>query len=118
MIKKVTEYIEDHSMIDKGDKIILALSGGPDSICLLHMLQDLKDLHGIQLHAAHINHCLRGEESDGDEEYVKRICSELQIPLHIKRVDIHKYSLDKGLSCETAIGVQKQQRKGYGDQEY
>jgi tRNA(Ile)-lysidine synthase len=102
LIKKVTEYIEEHSMLQYGDKILVALSGGPDSICLLHMLEQLKETYNIQLYAAHVNHCLRGDESEGDEKYVKSFCDKVGIPLYIKRVDINKYAKEKNLSSETA----------------
>jgi tRNA(Ile)-lysidine synthase len=101
-MKKVTKYINDYSMIKNGDSIIVAVSGGPDSICLLHMLNSMKTLYNIKLYAAHVNHCLRGEESDADEAYVENFCANLDIPLYIKRVDLDEYAKKRGLSCETA----------------
>jgi tRNA(Ile)-lysidine synthase len=91
-----------HQMLQKGDKIIVAVSGGPDSICLLHLLGSIKDEFALELHAAHVNHCLRGEESEGDEAYVREFCKDIGIPLHSKKVDINEYAKIKKLSSETA----------------
>lgn len=102
MIERVINYIEDNSMLQKGDKVIVAVSGGPDSVCLLHLLNELKSIFNIELYAAHVNHCLRGSESDEDEKYVKRFCDSLGIAVHCKRIDIEKYAKEKNISCETA----------------
>ncbi len=100
--EKVMSYIEKNLMFDKGDKVVVAVSGGPDSTCLLYILNELKEELGITLIGAHINHCLRGEESDKDEEYAKKTCEKLNIDFYSKRVDIHKVSEEKNLSCEMA----------------
>lgn len=102
MIDKVMSYIRDNKMFNKGDKVIVGVSGGPDSICLIHILYALKDKLGINLVAAHVNHCLRGEEADKDEEYVKEFCKNTGIECFVKRVDVHKVSIDKGISSEMA----------------
>ena len=100
--KKVMGFIKENSMFDKGEKVIVAVSGGPDSICLLHILNELKEELGITLVGAHINHCLRGDESDKDEEYAKKTCESLNIDFYSKKVDVHKISEDKNISCEMA----------------
>lgn len=102
LIERVKKYIKKNSMLQKGDRVIVAVSGGPDSMCLLHLLYELKDILGIELHAAHVNHCLRGKESDADEDYVKKYCDKLGISLHCRRIDIEKYAKEKGMSSETA----------------
>ncbi len=102
MIDKVIRYIRDNKMFNKGDKVVVGVSGGPDSICLIHVLHTLKDKLGIQLMAAHVNHCLRGEEADKDEEYVKKICKNMGIECFVKKIDVHKVSLERSISCETA----------------
>lgn len=102
MLQKVMDFIERHSMIKKGDKIIVALSGGPDSICLIHLLNKLKDEYGIELYAAHVNHGLRGEEADADESYAEEFCRNLGIEFYSKRVDINKMSKELNISSETA----------------
>ncbi|WP_029451482.1 tRNA lysidine(34) synthetase TilS [Clostridium algidicarnis] len=102
MKKRILEYIEKYSMIQKDDKVLVALSGGPDSITLLHILYSLKDDLGITLYAAHINHKLRGEASDKDERYVKEICSSLNIPCYVKLADINAISKKRGISSEMA----------------
>ncbi|MPQ42161.1 tRNA lysidine(34) synthetase TilS [Clostridium tarantellae] len=102
MINKVKNFIRDNSMMDKGDKVLIALSGGPDSVCLLYILHKLKDDLQIKLHAAHVNHCLRGENALKDEEYCKEICKYLDIPISIKRVDINNISKEKSISTEMA----------------
>lgn len=89
-------------MFETGDKVIVAVSGGPDSICLLHILYSFKDRLGITLAAAHVNHCLRGEESDADEEYVREFCKNVGIECYINRVDINKLSYERNLSSESA----------------
>ena len=69
LIKTVTETRDHYNMINKGDRIIVALSGGADSVCLLHVLNSLKTELDFRLDAIHINHCIRGTESDEDEEF-------------------------------------------------
>jgi len=95
-------YIKENSMFDKGDKVIVAVSGGPDSTSLLYILNAFKEELGITLVGAHINHCLRGDESDKDEEYAKKTCESLNINFYSKKVDIHRVSKEKNLSCEMA----------------
>lgn len=100
MLKKVIRFINENQMIEDGKKVLVALSGGPDSICLLHMLWSLKDKLNIELYAAHLNHCLRGSEADKDEDYAKKFCEMLDIPFYSKKVDINSYSKNLGLSSE------------------
>jgi tRNA(Ile)-lysidine synthase len=102
LLHKVMEFIKENSMFDKGDKVIVAVSGGPDSICLLHVLNELKDELGVTLVGAHVNHCLRGAEADKDEEYAKQTCESLNIDFYSKKVDIHRISAEKNISCEMA----------------
>jgi len=77
--KKVSAFIKSNSLISPTDHIIVALSGGRDSISLLHLLNSLKEKLKITLSAIHINHGVRGLESDEDEKFVKTICKEIGI---------------------------------------
>lgn len=74
LISKVEREVRKNSLILPGDNIVVAVSGGPDSICLLHVLNNLKDKLKFDLFACHYNHKLREEASDRDEEFVKKIC--------------------------------------------
>ena len=89
-------------MIEKGDSVLVALSGGPDSVCLLHILYSLSKKMNILLYAAHVNHCLRGEEAIKDEKYAEELCQSLNIPFYCKRVDIKAVSKERGVSTEVA----------------
>lgn len=102
MYKKVLTYIEDNSLIKAGDRILVALSGGPDSVCLLNLLIELRDNLKIEIGAAHLNHMLRGKDALGDEAYVREICERYNIPCYVKQVDINKYAKENKLSSETA----------------
>jgi len=100
--EKVLSYIKDNSLIESGDKILVALSGGPDSICLLNILLELKEELNIDIAAAHLNHLLRGEDAFKDEEYVINICNNMGIKCFVKRVDINGYAKEHKLSSEMA----------------
>nr|WP_207714689.1 tRNA lysidine(34) synthetase TilS [Clostridium tetanomorphum] len=89
-------------MINKNDKIIIGVSGGPDSMCLLHILNTMKEDYKFEVVAAHINHCLRGEEGDKDEEYVRNFCKINDIDFYSIKIDINKLTKQRNLSCETA----------------
>lgn len=99
---KVYNTIKQHKLIQDGEGIVVGISGGPDSVCLLHLLHSLSDELKIRLFAVHINHMLRGEESEADEHYVRRFCAELGIPLFVDREDVKGLSLKKGISLEEA----------------
>lgn len=102
MLEKVLKTIEENNMIEKGDKIIVGVSGGPDSMCLLHILKSISKEYCIEVVAAHINHCLRGEEAEKDEEYVKDFCRKNNLKFYSAKIDINKLAKEKNLSCETA----------------
>ncbi|MEE1218557.1 MAG: tRNA lysidine(34) synthetase TilS [Ruminococcus sp.] len=100
MNKLVKNTINKYNMINSGDKIIVALSGGADSVSLLHMLCSIKEEYDISLFAAHINHNLRGDEANRDEEFCKAVCQKLNIELFVKSVDVRKLAKQNKISEE------------------
>lgn len=102
MLDKVIKTIDENNMFVYGDRVIVGVSGGPDSMCLLHMLNSIKERYGLSLAVAHINHCLRGEEADEDEEFVMNYCKTVEIDFYSTRVDVEGYAKKNSLSCEAA----------------
>lgn len=100
--QKVLKTISENNMINSGDKILVALSGGPDSLTLLHILYSLKDQLNINIGAAHVNHLLRGNDAFKDENLCKTYCENLGLDFYLKRIDINEESKIKGISHEMA----------------
>ena len=100
MICKIKSAIEKFSMIKKGDSVIVALSGGADSMALAFFLNSVKDEYGITLSAAHVNHGIRGAVADADEAFVKKFCENNGIALHILHVDVPKIASETGETHE------------------
>lgn len=92
MLERVEKFIIENNLISKGDRIIIALSGGPDSVALLHILEKLREKYDLKLGACHINHLLRGEDAMKDEEFAKTLCNKLHINFYSHREDIKAYS--------------------------
>lgn len=102
MRNKVVEYINKHKMLIRGDGILVGVSGGPDSICLLHILKSIQKEYSLQVMAVHINHQLRGKQADKDEKYVLDLCLQWDIPCFAYKIDIEGLSQQKGVSIEEA----------------
>jgi tRNA(Ile)-lysidine synthase len=86
-----------------GKRIVaVAVSGGPDSVCLLYVLNRIKKSLGIRLHIAHLNHMLRGAASDGDASYVERLAKSLKIPVTVESIDVDSYRRKRKISLEEA----------------
>ena len=98
LIKKVEKYIEERRLIAPGNKVLVALSGGGDSVALLRVLLKL----GYACEAAHCNFHLRGAESNRDEGFVRELCSSLAVPLHVVDFDTQKYAEENAVSIEMA----------------
>lgn len=102
MWRRIEDYREKHKMIGKGDRILLGLSGGPDSVLLARYLLTLRERQEISLVAVHVNHQLRGPESFRDEDFVRAFCDSRQIPCHICREDVGAFARQKRCSLEEA----------------
>lgn len=89
-------------LIEHGEGVIVGLSGGHDSVCLLHVLHSLSEALQIKLYAVHINHMLRGMEANADEQYAAELCRELGIPFSAIRVDVGAMAKERGVSLEEA----------------
>lgn len=85
---KVLAAIRQYDMLKGCRKVTVAVSGGADSVALIHSLKTLEKELDIELSACHVNHNLRGEESDGDEAYVRQLCRELDVNLRVFSVDV------------------------------
>jgi len=101
VLAKVFAFVGEHSLFSSGDTVVVAVSGGPDSVALLDILLGLPDLR-LSLVVAHLNHCLRGAESDGDERFVADLAESRGIPFVCERVDVQDLSLRERLSLEDA----------------
>ena len=101
LITKVLETISKYSLIQNQDKIVIGVSGGPDSVCLLYALNELKDKFSLKIYVAHVNHMLR-EEAELETKYVEKICANLNIQCFIKRIDILEESKKGKIGTEEA----------------
>jgi len=96
--RKVKQFIEHEGLLEKGDKVLVGLSGGADSVALLRVLLQL----GYTCEAAHCNFHLRGAESNRDEAFVTDLCQQLNVPLQVKQFQTKAYAKKKGISIEMA----------------
>ncbi len=100
--ERVLTFIQTHQMILPSQTLLVGVSGGADSVCLLHLLASLRENLGVQLHVAHLDHMLRGDESREDAEYVSSLSSQLGLPVTIGREDVRAYQQRCRLSLEEA----------------
>lgn len=102
MLNKCINTIVKYDMISYGDEIVIGFSGGPDSLALLHILLSIKEEYNLTLHAAHINHMIRGEEALRDEEFCRRFCRENGITFHLLREDVNSLAKKLKITSEEA----------------
>lgn len=97
MKQKILQTIKKYNLIESGDSIVIGVSGGPDSICLLHILNEIKNELNFKIYVAHVNHMIR-KEADEETEYVKEFCEKLGVECFIKKIDVIKQAeeLKKG----------------------
>ena len=81
MVSRIHAFIRENEMIKPNDRVLVGVSGGPDSICLLFVLHMLQKEMDFALFAVHVNHGLRGREADRDQNFVEKLCEEYGIPL-------------------------------------
>jgi len=102
IIEKAAQTIRKYFMLAEGDHVLAALSGGPDSVCLLTILNKLKAEYSVVLSAAYINHGLRPDEAPLEIDFCKKLCSSLNIPISIKAVDVKLCAKNLKLSKQEA----------------
>ena len=100
--QKVLGFMRNKHMTDRGDGVLAAVSGGADSVCLLLLLNGMAAELGIRVFAFHMNHGIRGEEADRDEQFVGELCKQLEIPLTVAHEKVETYAEEYGLSGEEA----------------
>ncbi|TAH51039.1 MAG: tRNA lysidine(34) synthetase TilS [Chloroflexota bacterium] len=102
LIQKLGASIREHQLIARGDTLVVGVSGGPDSLTLLHALKILAPEFDLKLYVAHLNHQLRGEASDADEQFVSQLARAWGLQLASARWDVRAYAAENGLSIEHA----------------
>lgn len=105
MLDIIYSFITENQLIKLGDTVVAGLSGGADSVSLLLSLRELSERLGINVEALHVNHQLRGAESDRDEQFCRELCQHLGVPFTAVSCDVRSYAVEKGLSTEEAARV-------------
>ena len=96
MKAKVSAYIREHDLLQADGKVLVGISGGADSMCLLLLLKEL----GADLFAVHVNHGIRGAAAEADEAFVRAACARLQVPLTVAAADVPALSRERGTTLE------------------
>lgn len=102
MINKASNFIKSHNLIENGDRILIGVSGGADSVCLLHILSTLYQDKDVVLFAVHVHHGIRNEEADRDEAFVRTLCDSLKIEYRAYYYDVVALASREKLSEEEA----------------
>ncbi|MGI6072476.1 MAG: tRNA lysidine(34) synthetase TilS [Lachnospiraceae bacterium] len=98
----IAEQLKNHNMVRSGENVIVGVSGGRDSVCLLHVLHKLESRLGFKVFAVHVNHMLRGSESERDKEFVRSLCEELNVPCMAVNTNVNELAAATRLSVEEA----------------
>ena len=101
LLTKVKEIIKKYAMLSPGDRVVVAVSGGPDSVCLLSVLQAFSRELSLALHVAHLDHLFRGSESAAEALFVARLAEKMGIPATIEQFDVPAFCRERGLSSQT-----------------
>ena len=108
MYQRVKAYVEEQHMLEKKDRVIVGVSGGADSVCLLFVLTKLRDERQksgdgtLEITAVHVHHGLRGDSADADERYVRKICDAWNVPLVVYHKNIRELAKCWNMSEEEA----------------
>jgi len=102
MIRKVERFMRENRMTAPGDSLIVGVSGGADSVCLLYILWSLRRKLGIELTACHVVHGIRGEEAERDAAYTAEICEKFGVPLRVERRDVPYLAAQMNMTLEEA----------------
>lgn len=102
ILQTVEHTIGTHHMVKAGDNVVVGISGGPDSVALVHILLTLAPKFSFQVAIAHLNHCLRQDESARDEAFVVSLAEKLDLPVHVERQDVRRHQKKHHLSLEEA----------------
>ena len=102
LVERLEDSIRAHRLLKKGQAILIAVSGGVDSVVLLALLHELSQRHHWKLHAAHLNHQLRGRSSLADERLVRNTARRLRVPLVVERANVRHFANTQKLSLEMA----------------
>ncbi len=102
LLQAVRDTIERHSLLEPGDSLVVGVSGGADSLCLLHLLARLRPEFDLALHVAHLNHQLRGEQAGADAEFVRRTAVEWGVPVTVSSADVATLAHERGVGVEEA----------------
>ena len=100
MLDRVAEIITRYNMFQTGQRVGVAVSGGADSVCLLHVLVELAPRWNLHLSVLHLDHRLRGEESDGDARFTAELARTLGLPFHCRTVDVARLAEERGENLE------------------
>ncbi|MCR5627099.1 MAG: tRNA lysidine(34) synthetase TilS [Lachnospiraceae bacterium] len=103
--EKVYEYIKQNNMIPAGSNVLLGVSGGADSVCLLFLLRELREKLSFSLKAVHVQHGIRGEEALRDADFAKELCERAGVECRVIDVDAPAYARENGLSIEEAARI-------------
>ena len=101
-LEKFKNFIEENNLIEKGDSIVSAVSGGSDSVFMLEMLSAIKDDYDLKIIVSHVNHGLRGAEAQRDEDFVKKLAEKNGLIYEVEHIDMAGYAKEHSLTCEEA----------------
>lgn len=101
-LEKFKNFIEENNLIEKGDSIVSAVSGGSDSVFMLEMLLAIKDDYDLKIIVSHVNHGLRGAEAQRDEDFVKKLAEKNGLIYEVEHIDMAGYAKEHSLTCEEA----------------
>jgi len=102
LLRTVEQTVTTYGMLKPRDSVVVGVSGGPDSVALFHVLLTLASRFSLRLGVAHLNHCLRQNDSDKDAEFVASLATRFDIPCYIHKANVRKYQLENKLSLEEA----------------
>ncbi len=100
LLREVSAYIERHQLIEPASRIVVGVSGGPDSVTLLHLLSRLAESWNLHLHVAHLNHGIRGEAADEDMRFVAQLAESFGLPCTTEQVDVPNLADQEGAALE------------------
>jgi tRNA(Ile)-lysidine synthase len=108
--RKIKQFFEKHQALSHGNRILVAVSGGPDSVALLYLLHDLRDELDLTLEVAHLQHGIRGEEAREDARFVAALADQLNMPCHIKEIDLPQIKITSGKGSLEEMGREERYR--------